>query len=112
MNDERVPQPAAKRSDFGFDLPDELIAQAPPRVRGASRLLALDGASGARRDLTFADLPGLLRAGDLLVRNQTRVLPARLHGTKDSGGRVELMLERVPDHPPARCRRGAGHRRA
>ncbi len=95
MNDERAPQPASKRSDFAFDLPEELIAQAPPRVRGASRLLALDGATGTRRDLAFDDLPGLLRAGDLLVRNQTRVLPARLHGTKDSGGRVELMLERV-----------------
>jgi S-adenosylmethionine:tRNA ribosyltransferase-isomerase len=95
MNDERPKEQAAQRGDFAFDLPEELIAQAPPSVRGASRLLALDGASGARRDLTFADLPDLLRAGDLLVRNQTRVLPARLHGTKDSGGQVEVLLERV-----------------
>ena len=84
-----------RRSDFSFALPEELIAQAPPPVRGASRLLALDGATGARRDLQFRDLPTLLHPGDLLVRNTTRVLPARVHGHKDSGGRVELMLERV-----------------
>ena len=84
-----------RRSDYGYVLPEELIAQAPPAQRGASRLLVLDGANGQRRDRWFRDLPELLRAGDLLVRNTTRVLPARVHGHKDSGGRVELMLERV-----------------
>lgn len=84
-----------QRSTFKYDLPAELIAQAPPSRRGDSRLLALEGATGAQSDLTFADLPSLLRAGDLLVFNDTRVVPARLHGTKASGGRVEVFLERV-----------------
>lgn len=89
------PRTPLKRSDFGFALPEELIAQSPPAVRGASRLLALDGVTGRCTDLLFRELPTLLQAGDLLVRNATRVLPARVHGVKDSGGRVELMLERV-----------------
>jgi S-adenosylmethionine:tRNA ribosyltransferase-isomerase len=84
------------RSEFHYDLPRELIAQAPLAERSASRLLALDGATGAIDDGRFADLPDLLRAGDLLVCNDTRVLPARLAGKRSpSGGRVELMLERV-----------------
>jgi len=84
------------RSDFHYDLPRELIAQAPLEQRGASRLLVLDGARGAVEDRRFADLPALLRAGDLLVLNDTRVLPARLSGKRTpSGGRVELLLERV-----------------
>ena len=91
------PELPLSRRDFYFDLPEDLIAQAPPAVRGGSRLLSLDGSNGARRDLQFADLPLLLNPGDLLVRNTTRVLPARLYGVKDSGGRVELMLERVLD---------------
>jgi len=82
-------------SAFHYDLPDELVAQAPLAERGASRLLVLDGASGALADRAFADLPELLAAGDLLVCNDTRVLPARLHGRKASGGRVELLLERA-----------------
>ena len=84
-----------RRSDFHFELPDELIAQAPLPERGGSRLLVLDGESGAVRDRMFADLPSLLRRGDLLVLNDTRVLPARLHAQKPSGGRVELLLERL-----------------
>ncbi len=84
-----------RRSDFHFELPDELIAQAPLPERGGSRLLVLDGKSGALRDQMFADLPALLRRGDLLVLNDTRVLPARLHAQKRSGGRVELLLERL-----------------
>jgi S-adenosylmethionine:tRNA ribosyltransferase-isomerase len=84
------------RSEFHYDLPRELIAQAPLAERSASRLLVLDGATGAVEDRRFTDLPDLLRAGDLLVFNDTRVLPARLSGKRTpSGGRVELMLERV-----------------
>src|SRR5262252_4244253 len=84
------------RSDFNYDLPRELIAQAPLAERSASRLLVLDGASRAISDRRFADLPDLLHAGDLLVLNDTRVLPARLTGNRTpSGGRVELLLERV-----------------
>src|SRR5262252_122585 len=84
------------RSDFNYDLPRELIAQAPLAERSASRMLVLDGATGAITDRRFADLPELLRAGDLLVCNDTRVLPARLAGKRaPSGGRVELLLERV-----------------
>jgi S-adenosylmethionine:tRNA ribosyltransferase-isomerase len=81
-------------ADFDFDLPDELIAQFPPETRGASRLLHVDMA-GACRDRLFRDLPALLRADDLLVLNDTRVIKARLFGQKDSGGRVELLVERV-----------------
>jgi len=84
-----------RRSDFHFELPDELIAQAPLPERGGSRLLVLDGESRVLRDRMFADLPSLLRRGDLLVLNDTRVLPARLYAQKPSGGRVELLLERL-----------------
>lgn len=81
-------------ADFDFDLPPELIAQFPPATRGESRLLHVD-AAGACHDRQFRDLPGLLRAGDLLVLNDTRVIKARLFGHKDSGGKVELLVERV-----------------
>ncbi|PKM43490.1 MAG: tRNA preQ1(34) S-adenosylmethionine ribosyltransferase-isomerase QueA [Gammaproteobacteria bacterium HGW-Gammaproteobacteria-1] len=84
-----------RRQDFHFDLPPELIAQHPAAERGGSRLLLLDGADGARRDLAFRELPGLLRRGDLLVFNDTRVIPARLFGRKDSGGQVEVLVERI-----------------
>ena len=84
-----------QRSDFHYDLPPELIAQAPLTERRASRLLVLDGATGGIEDRLFADLPALLRAGDLLVFNDTRVLPARVIGHKPTGGRVELLLERL-----------------
>jgi S-adenosylmethionine:tRNA ribosyltransferase-isomerase len=83
------------KSDFRYELPATLIAQQPLATRSASRLLFLDGASGERRDLQFADLPSLLRPGDLLVFNDTRVVPARLYGTKETGGRVELLVERM-----------------
>jgi S-adenosylmethionine:tRNA ribosyltransferase-isomerase len=83
------------RSDFHYDLPDELIARHPAARRSDSRLLHLDGRTGALTDLRFVDLPGLLRPGDLLVCNDTRVVPARLHGHKVTGGKVELLLERV-----------------
>lgn len=83
-----------RRSDFTFDLPADLIAQVPLSERSASRLLVLQGSSGALADRQFADLPQLLQPGDLLVFNDTRVVPARVYGTKPSGGRVELFLER------------------
>lgn len=84
-----------RRSDFHFDLPDELIAQRPLSERSASRLLALDGPSGRLSDLQFRQLPTLLRPGDLLVFNDTRVIPARLFAHKATGGRVELLIERM-----------------
>lgn len=80
-------------SDFDFTLPDELIAQNPPEVRGSSRLLvALDDTF---RDETFAVLPQLLEAGDVLVFNNTKVMKARLFGQKASGGKIEALIERV-----------------
>jgi S-adenosylmethionine:tRNA ribosyltransferase-isomerase len=82
-------------SDFDYQLPEELIAQHPPERRGASRLLCLDGPSGAIADRMFQDLPQLLRPGDLLVFNNTRVMAARLYGHKASGGQVELLIERL-----------------
>lgn len=81
-------------ADFDFDLPDELIAQFPPAVRGGSRLLHVE-ASGTLHDRDFRDLPTLLHPDDLLVMNDTRVIKARLFGAKDSGGKVELLVERV-----------------
>jgi len=81
-------------ADFDFDLPPDLIAQFPPAVRGGSRLLHVE-AKGALRDREFRDLPTLLRPDDLLVMNDTRVIKARLFGHKESGGRVELLVERV-----------------
>jgi S-adenosylmethionine:tRNA ribosyltransferase-isomerase len=86
-----------RRSDFHFDLPPALIAQRPTSGRSQSRLLALEGATATLRDLEFADFPGLIDARDLLVLNDTRVIPARVHGVKDSGGRVEILLERALD---------------
>jgi S-adenosylmethionine:tRNA ribosyltransferase-isomerase len=83
-----------RRTDFSYELPPDLIAQQPLAERSASRLLTLDGASGAMADRRMLDLPGLLEPGDLLVFNDTRVIPARLFAVKDTGGRVELLLER------------------
>ena len=83
------------RTDFHFELPKELIAQRPTEVRSASRLLTLDGPTGAFADRQFRDFPALLEHKDLLVFNDTRVIPARAFGVKDSGGRVELLLERA-----------------
>jgi S-adenosylmethionine:tRNA ribosyltransferase-isomerase len=83
-----------RRSDFEYSLPAELIAQTPLPMRSASRLLVLEGASGRCTDHQFLELPSLLRPGDLLVFNDTRVLPARLAARRSSGGRVELLLER------------------
>jgi S-adenosylmethionine:tRNA ribosyltransferase-isomerase len=83
-----------RRADFHYELPEELIAQQPLPERSAGRLLTLDGATGALADRRMRDLPGFLAAGDLLVFNDTRVVPARLHAAKDSGGKVEVLLER------------------
>jgi S-adenosylmethionine:tRNA ribosyltransferase-isomerase len=83
------------RTDFHFELPKELIAQRPSEVRSGSRLLTLDGPTGRFADRQFRDFPSLLDSRDLLVFNDTRVIPARAFGVKDSGGRVELLLERA-----------------
>ena len=84
-----------KKSDFHYDLPRELIAQAPLAQRSASRLLVVDAARRAFADRQFTDLADYLRAGDLLVLNDTRVLHARLYGRKETGGAVEILIERV-----------------
>lgn len=82
-------------ADFSFDLPDELIASFPLEQRSASRLLCLNGENGELEHRHFSDLTELLQPGDLLVFNNTRVIPARLFGQKASGGKVELLIERV-----------------
>ncbi len=84
-----------QRTDFHYDLPEALIAQQPTAERAGSRLLVLDGHSGELTDSRFPDLLGLLRPGDLLVFNDTRVIPARLFGRKESGGQVEVLVERI-----------------
>lgn len=84
-----------QRSDFHFDLPPELIAQFPLESRTDSRLLYLNGANGDLQDRDFKDLKQILRPGDLLVFNNTRVIPARLFGVKDTGGKVEILIERI-----------------
>lgn len=84
-----------KVSDFHYELPGELIAQQPLPERSASRLLCLSRETGAYRDAMFTDLPDLLRAGDLLVFNDTRVIPARLFVRKETGGRAEILVERL-----------------
>ncbi|GGO86566.1 S-adenosylmethionine:tRNA ribosyltransferase-isomerase [Marinobacterium nitratireducens] len=83
--------------DFSFELPEELIARFPLEQRSASRLLCLDGNSGAIEHRQFSDILELLEPGDLLVFNDTRVIPARLFGEKASGGKVEVLIERVLD---------------
>jgi len=83
-----------RRADFAYELPEDLIAQSPLAERSASRLLVLDGSTGAVSDRSVRDLPALIRPGDLLVFNDTRVVPARVLGFKPSGGRVEIFLER------------------
>ena len=90
-------------TDFHFDLPEELIAQSPPGIRGSSRMLVLDRATGQYHDIFFRNLPEVLRPGDLLILNDSRVLPARLYATRargqqtqrsspDPSGRVEVLL--------------------
>ncbi len=89
-------------TDFNFDLPEELIAQKPPEIRGSSRMLVLDRATGTHQDNFFRNLPQFLRPGDLLILNDSRVIPARLYATRaglhtqynspDPTGRIEVLL--------------------
>jgi len=95
-----------KKSDFHFDLPSELIAQAPLAERSASRLLVVDAARNRLEDRRFTDLVELLAPGDLLVFNDTRVLPARLYGRKETGGAVEILIERITGAHEARAQLG------
>ena len=96
-----------QRADFHFELPDELIARYPSEQRSDCRLLCVDGESGKLAHHRFPDLLELLEPGDLLVFNDTRVIPARLHGHKASGGKVEMLLER-----PLDAHRGLAHLRS
>jgi S-adenosylmethionine:tRNA ribosyltransferase-isomerase len=84
-------------SDFQFDLPPELIARYPLPERSASRLLCVDGKTGAMAHRYFTDLLTLITSNDLLVLNNTRVIPARLRGTKETGGQVEVLVDRICD---------------
>ena len=84
-----------RRSEFHFDLPAEQIAQYPADQRGDSRLLCVDPGSGRLTDRGFHEFPRLLEPGDVLVFNDTRVIPARLTGSKASGGKVEVLVERI-----------------
>jgi S-adenosylmethionine:tRNA ribosyltransferase-isomerase len=90
---------ALRVADFDFDLPAELIAQQPPVERGQSRMLVMDRATGAVRDAKFTELPSLLQPGDLLVLNESRVIPARLYARRtlcrdreQPTGQIEVML--------------------
>ena len=85
------------KKDFYFDLPQELIAQFPSDIRSQSRLLCMDKQSGELQDKIFTDVLDMLNPGDLLVLNNTKVIPARLAGHKQSGGKLEVMIERVLD---------------
>jgi S-adenosylmethionine:tRNA ribosyltransferase-isomerase len=95
-----------KKSDFRYELPTELIAQQPLSERSASRLLVIDPVAHSFADRHFGDLLEYLRAGDLLVFNDTRVLPARLFGRKETGGAVEILIERVLGARDARAQLG------
>ncbi len=96
-----------KKSDFHFDLPPELVAQEPLPARSASRMLVVPPAPAEFADRLVRELPGFLRPGDLLVFNDTRVIPARLFGAKESGGRVEILLERITATDEVRAQIGA-----
>ncbi|WP_431025328.1 tRNA preQ1(34) S-adenosylmethionine ribosyltransferase-isomerase QueA [Halomonas sp. H5] len=96
-----------QRADFHYELPEELIARYPSEQRSDCRLLCVDGDSGELAHRRFPDLLEMLAPGDLLVFNDTRVIPARLHGHKASGGKVEMLLER-----PLDAHRGLAHLRA
>jgi S-adenosylmethionine:tRNA ribosyltransferase-isomerase len=94
------------KSDFHYELPPDLIAQSPLAERSASRLLVVDAKHAQLEDRRFNELADRLRAGDLLVFNDTRVLPARLFGRKESGGAVEILIERVTATHEARAQLG------
>ena len=89
--------PRMQRSDFDYELPEALVAQAPLPSRTGSRLMVLDAVARSVVHARFTDIEALLAPSDLLVVNDTRVIPARLHGVKDSGGRVEILIERLLD---------------
>ncbi len=95
-----------KTSDFDYALPPELIAQAPLPERSASRMLVVPPGDAPFADRHVRDLPALLQPGDLLVFNDTRVIPARLFGHKASGGRVEILVERLLPGDEARAQLG------
>lgn len=101
-----------KLSDFDYHLPDELIAQHPPAERTASRLLHLDGVTGAIQDRTFRDITSLLLPNDLLVFNNTKVIKARLHGHKETGGSAEVLIERVLENNSPQSSMALAHIRA
>ena len=84
-----------KRQDFAFELPEDLIAKHPPTARRDSRLLRVDAQQGSWEDDHFSQLPDLLQPGDLLVLNNTKVIPARLFGRKESGGKLDILIERI-----------------
>ncbi len=96
-----------KKSDFHFDLPEDLIAQAPLAERSASRLLCVPPAPQPLQDAQFRDLTALLHPGDLLIFNDTRVIPARLFGQKQTGGQVEILVERLLSDQQIRAQIGA-----
>ncbi|MDP0587813.1 MAG: tRNA preQ1(34) S-adenosylmethionine ribosyltransferase-isomerase QueA [Candidatus Endonucleobacter bathymodioli] len=86
-----------RSSDFDFELPDGQIAKYPLEERTRSRLLCLDGFGGKIQHRQFVDIEGLVEPGDLLVLNNTRVIPARLYGRKSTGGKIEILMERLLD---------------
>jgi len=90
-------------SDFDYQLPKDLIAQHPPQNRSGGRLLVLEPGNGPLHHLKITDFPDRLKAGDLLVMNNTRVYPARLQGNKATGGKLELLVENILDHHTALC---------
>jgi S-adenosylmethionine:tRNA ribosyltransferase-isomerase len=98
-----------KVAEFDYALPAELIAQSPAAERTASRLLRLDGASGALVDCAFADLPRFVDARDVVVLNDTRVIKARLYGRKSTGGKVEIFVERIVAEHEALALAHSGH---
>ena len=98
-----------KTAEFDYALPEELIAQRPLPERGASRLLHLNGASGAIEDLRFHRLFDLVSAADLIVLNDTRVVKARLFGHKETGGRIEVFIERIVAECEALALMRSGH---
>ena len=103
-------------SDFHYDLSEELIAQRPPEVRGTSRMLTLDRRTGAYADHSFADLPTLLQPGDLIVLNDSRVIPARLFATRSGlttqhnspapSGHIEVLLTQRLSSPEGQAAAG------
>src|SRR4051794_10792316 len=96
-------------SDFDYQLPENLIAQFPLPDRAQSRLLHLNGITGEFSDRHFTDFPLLVREGDLLIFNDTKVIKARLLGQKDSGGKIEVLVERVLSEHEATAHIRASH---